>query len=532
MKPFLLAALAASLFAASGSPQPFNTREVIDCALAAILSGGDVPAQEAKISSVFETQIMRTGDPSYGEIPIYSNAAAIEDPNQTVFVAQAAGPLFAGHRSQLSPAFFAEMKPHVRALMEALDKRNVSIDYTNIYLGKNVSLLLLGSAFGDTATVERGRAALHAWMEHTRTYGIHEFDSPAYYATDLDSLSAGYRYAPTAGDREFFRGLLNDFWKDIAQQFFDGSTKLIGPHSRTYDYIRNLGGVDNWLDAAGWAKARPPTNPTMVFVDDNMRAGGYRPPERIVALAHSGPRESTLRWDEDPNHVRRIAILRNVAMGCATGEYGPQDDPLTVAFQGDRRLAEIGIFTHSGEDPYGPHLPSGIACVEAHGIALITMDIDAAPLDAAARGLTTSILLPQDADISAPSSPSGILSAALSGGSFALRFISVDSANGRTPAVAMVADPQVRRYHVLRFVITHLPPGERTTQHHLRMVFLAAIADSSRENAAGLVRDALVDRHTTGDEWIVSATAGRTHLEIVRSLTQISQIYSQRASGG
>lgn len=531
MKAFLLSALAASLLAASGTPQPFNTREVMNAALAAILSGSDVPAQEAKIRSVFETQRMQTGDRSYGEIPVNSNSPAIEDPNQTVFVAQAAGALFAGHRSQLSPGFVAEMEPHMRALMKALDDRNVSIDYTNIYLGKNVGLLLLGSAFGDTAIAERGRTALHAWATHTRAYGIHEFDSPAYYATDLDSLSEGYRYAPTPEDREFFRGALNGFWTDIAQQFFGGATKLIGPHSRTYDYIRNLGGVDNWLDAVGWAKARPATNPSMVFVDDNMRAGGYRPPQRIVALAHSGPREIALRWDEDPNHIRHIAILRNVAIGCATGYYGPQDDPFTVAFQGDRRLAEIGIFTHSGENPYGPHLAAGFVCAEAHGIALITMDIDAAPLDAAARGLTTSIFLPQDADISAPSSASGVLSAALGGGSFALRFVRVDAANGTAPSVAIVADPQVRRYHVERFVITHLPPGAVTKQHHLRMVFLAAVADSSRKDAAALVSGARVDEHTNGDEWTVSATVGRTHLQIVRSLTQIPRIYSVRAGG-
>lgn len=531
MKAFLLATLAAGLLAAAGSPQPFNTRDVMDGALAAILQGGDVPAQEAKIRSVFATQRTSTGDRTYGEIPINSNSEAIEDPNETVFVAQAAGVLFAGHRSKLSPGFVDEMRPHVHALIQALNDRDVSIDYTNIYLGKNVSLLLLATAFGDTATAERARSALHEWAAHTRSYGIHEFDSPAYYATDLDSLSAGYRYAPTAEDREFFRGVLNDFWTDMAQQFFEGGAKLIGPHSRTYDYIRNLGGVDNWLDTAGWAKARGATNPTMVFVDDNARAGGYRIPQQISAVAHSGPRESALRWDDDPNHVRHIAILRNVALGCASGYYGPQDDPFTVAFQGDRRLAEIGIFTHSGENAYGPHLPSGFACVEAHGIALITMDIDAGPLSAAGGGLSTSILLPQDADISAPSSASGVLAASLGGGSFALRFVSVDTVNGRAPAVAMVADPQVRKYHVQRFVITHLPAGERTSQHHLRIVLLAAVGDSGRGNIAALVRNALVDQHTSGDQWIVSASSGRTHLEIVRSLTQIPRIYSQRVSG-
>lgn len=512
-----------------GAIAVFNTREVMDDALATILSGGDVPTQEARIRSVFQTQHMQPGDGSYGEIPINSNSPSIEDPNQTVFIAQAAGVLFAGHSSQLSPAFLADMKPHVSALMQALDKRQVDLDYTNIYLGKNVGLLLLGSVSGDTAKAERGRAALHAWAKHTRTYGIHEFDSTAYYATDLDSLTAGFRYAPTAADREFFRGVLNDFWGDMAQQYFEGAAKPIGPHSRTYDYIRNLGGVDNWLDAAGWVKARPPANPTMVFVDDNMRPGGYQPPDNVVALAHSGPRESTLRWDEDPNHQRYISILRNVAMGCASGEYGAQDDPFTVTFQGDRRLPEIGIFTHSDEDPYGHHLASGFACVEKHGIALVTMDIDATQ-DAAAGGLTTSILLPQDADISAPSTASGILSAALNGGGFALRLVRLDAENGRVPNVAMVADPQAQRYHVVRFAITHLPPGVPATQHHLRLVLLTAVADSTRENVASIVGDARVDEHTNGDKWTVSATVGGTQLEIVRSLSQISRIYSTRVS--
>lgn len=267
----------------------------------------------------------------------------------------------------------------------------------------------------------------------------------------------------------------------------------------------------------------------MVFVDDNARPGGYQPGSAIVALAHSGPRETTLRWDEDPNHVRSIAIFRNVTIGCATGEYGPQDDPFTVAFRGDRRLAEISIFTHSGENPYDRHAWSGLACVEAHGIALITLDIDAAASDPAAQGLTTSIFLPQDADIVAPSSASGVLSAGLSGGAFALRIVRIDFANGRAPTVTMVADPQVARYHVVRFAITHLQPGERATQHHLRMVFLAAVTDSTRQNTAALVAGARINERDAGDAWIVNATVGSTRLEIGRSLTRILQIYSHSA---
>ncbi|MGZ3529738.1 MAG: hypothetical protein ACXVAO_18930, partial [Vulcanimicrobiaceae bacterium] len=81
-------------------------------------------------------------------------------------------------------------------------------------------------------------------------------------------------------------------------------------------------------------------------------------------------------------------------------------------------------------------------------------------------------------------------------------------------------------------VITHLPPGEATAQHHLRIVLLATAVDTADPAAvASRAAAAAVQQQTSGDSWDISADVGGNTLQVTRSLTDIWRIFDERSDG-
>ena len=161
----------------------------------------------------------------------------IKDANAIEFTAQLLGPMLLHYGGKLAPEVRKELERHVHATFAVLTRHNVKVSYTNIYLMKTVSLILMGEAVHDDAAANAGYAQLKEWIDYTNRAGVQEFLSPTYYSVDLNSLNMGYLYAARKGAHEQFGEILDYLWTDIAANSFPARGDLAGPHSRDYDFL-------------------------------------------------------------------------------------------------------------------------------------------------------------------------------------------------------------------------------------------------------------------------------------------------------
>ena len=156
--------------------------------------------------------------------------------------------------------------------------------------------------------------------------GIHEFDSPTYYAVDLNSLGLGYLDAKRPEARARFKAVLDYFWSDMALNCFQGH--LAGPHSRTYDFLHNTRGIDVYLYAEG-LRREPLTEKLdleMTYLAVTLTEKGYHPDAGILALASLPDRVIRQRWDSQAGADRYHYVTKDFAIGSTSGNYGPQVD--------------------------------------------------------------------------------------------------------------------------------------------------------------------------------------------------------------
>jgi len=158
----------------------------------------------------------------------------------------------------------------------------VAITYTNIWLMKTWNLIALGEGLDDDALARQGYTMLGDWLAHTRRTGINEYLSPSYYDVDLESLALISKLSRSPQARQQAREALDLFWHDIALNWYAPAQRLGGTHSRDYNRLFNAGGVNDWVNRAGWtgAAAKPLVGPY-----DN--------------LAWAEPPDSARAWSKD-----------------------------------------------------------------------------------------------------------------------------------------------------------------------------------------------------------------------------------------
>ena len=112
--------------------------------------------------------------------------------------------------------------------IEGCLRHRVATSYTNITTLNSGNLIGLGEAL-DRAERGRGRLpALDAFYLYTWQFGIHEYCSPTYYATDLSGLLFVEERARREQARQQARALLKLWWTDIALNWFPASQKFGG----------------------------------------------------------------------------------------------------------------------------------------------------------------------------------------------------------------------------------------------------------------------------------------------------------------
>ena len=284
---------------------------------------------------------------TYGNFKWYWKSEKPEDLNAVEFSMQDAALLWMRHRDRLPAEARERLERLIKSSIEGIHRHNVSDAYTNIFLMKAWNCIALGENTGRPDLAREGYALLDAWLLYTWENGVHEYVSPTYYGTDLDSLMLIAKFAQQERGRRQAEAALRYFWTDIAANWFEPGKRLSGSHSRDYDYVTGHGYLDNHLWRVGWLEAKPEWVPTHFAA-----LAEWPPPAELRKLAL--PRMVRQRWSSQPGDRSANWVGRSIALGTAGATYGgAMDKPLSVVFAGGDKMPMVNFFMDARNDPFG-----------------------------------------------------------------------------------------------------------------------------------------------------------------------------------
>lgn len=296
---------------------------------------------------------MQDRDPAsstFGNFRWYWRDAGVTDPNAVEFCSFDMHLLWRLHRDFLPDAARDRLDALVGRAVDGCLRHRVPSSYTNIAILNAANLITLGELRGPAAAADEGYRRLDGLAADVWRYGTREYCSPTYYAVDVRGLAVLERFAERDAGRRLAGSLLELLWTDIALNFLPAAERLAGSHSRTYDYPRGLGSLQQDLRWAGWSDIALGKGAEVLHVAQ----GRWMPPDRLLEVARTRfPRLVRQSWGPRQVESRTHWLLADVTLGCSGALYGPNDAPLTVDLPGPPGTVR-GYFLPDGrEDPYG-----------------------------------------------------------------------------------------------------------------------------------------------------------------------------------
>jgi len=531
-----------------------TTRDLTNASLLILRTNGSPAAAEQLMRRVFATQDMDPKSKGYGTVPWKMNDSSIKDPNAIEFTMQALGAVFLGYGDKLSPEFKKEIQEHLRAAMVALANHRVQVSYTNIFLMNTMSTIELAEYLGDADSLQRGDKQWMQWWSYTAANGIHEFDSPTYYAVDLGDLILGYLYVKDAAIHGQIKTALDMFWRDILSNYLLAAQHIAGAHSRDYYFLTGRGGIEYYLYMEGLFDPGKGKfeDQFLEKVDllESEKPGGYRVPQEILDLAKLPERIVQQRWDQAPNVIRYNYLAQDYAIGFATGKYGDQDKMFAADLTAQTPLPSITLVPDDLDSPYGVkkaldrsghskpnHLPLNLSGVQEKGTAVLVADLD----PTAAIGeptYATNLVLPAKAtrilldkktikvssSLDESAGENSVIGVRSGNACFVARILSVDKLNGSAPTIALKADTTGLSNDVLRLAIYHAQSSFAATDtRHLHVAFLVDASeckdDSQLTAAMQRLSDAQVKSSVKDGAWQGEVQVGPLKLAVAEDPT-------------
>ncbi|MDY0165685.1 MAG: hypothetical protein RBS80_04030 [Thermoguttaceae bacterium] len=296
--------------------------------------------------------------PDYGNLWWYWRDGAVTDRNSVEFVTQTATRLWVRHGLKLPPDVATPLMRIMTLGAEGCLRHRVPVWYTNIAILNASNLIALGEILDDTAVAEAGYRRLKDICLWTWKFGVTEYVSPTYYAVNLDGLRWIAARAGQAEGRRQAEALLELLATDIGANWWPPAERLAGAHSRSYNYLHGIGGLDERLALAGWLplQIRPSIHHADAFCDD------WSLPAAARELAGRLARRVRQRWGEGHAEVRSAVLLPDITLSTASAYYGSQDVPMAVDLPGGRSTVRCYFIADGRDDPYGTQrYPTGRA---------------------------------------------------------------------------------------------------------------------------------------------------------------------------
>jgi hypothetical protein len=315
---------------------------------------------EAALSRARTLQDLDPASPTFGNFRWNSAQIGVKDLNAVEFASQLMGYLHLRQSAQLTPTALTCLEQMMSDAIRGLRSHVVKIDYTNIFVMKAWSLIVLGEALGRLDVADDGYRRFDDWYAHTARHGIGEYGAVVYYGIDLDSLALLARFARQPAARAKAERAIRHVWTDLAANWWANGDRMGGTNARTYDYLYGRGYTEAHTWTAGWLRERPELEGAGWLSKDRehlvtfRNAVLWRPlPAWTEAIRARIPRTVVQQWGERPEEQAVHWIGRHVSLA-SSGASRSRDERTLVANLGDTPdIPQLTLFMEGRGDPYG-----------------------------------------------------------------------------------------------------------------------------------------------------------------------------------
>ena len=504
-------------------PEPTSTRFVMTFALQSAALNYHLERVTKAIEILEDLQDKDPASRTYGNFRWYPHQPKPVDLNAVEFIEQQMILLWNLYRDRLTDPDRERLQRMILLSVRGIRSHKVPVEYTNIFVMKTWNCMAIGEAFKQQDLADESYRMFADWLKEVAKNGVHEFLSPTYYATDLQSLALIRHFASRKQDQDAAEAALRFYWVQTRANWFAPAERLGGAHGRDYDYLTGHGAFSIYGVYWGWESV-PSAN--LVLSNGTVRRPGtfFAPtaltnvpdcylwkPEDVSAYAGLDvlPRYVVNRYGSRPEEIATQYIAPDISIGVAGTNSGHEDKFFTINFANGPSMVMGNLFMDGRGDPYGQnkavgkdghkkalHLTPLVASAQAGPSVLLLASFGSpkypAPKDDSLSCLATHLDLPAEVTLwqagkevvaapggGAPLDPAQPAFLRLGKMAVGLRFVDATDDHGKTVPPVFYRDGT--EYDACRISWTHAKASPTGEAH---VLFLATVADGVDSDAA------------------------------------------------
>ena len=264
---------------------------------AAALFSADQQLERANdvVSAVLDHQDVDESSKTFGNFRWWYGEDRVHDRNAVAFMSPWLAHISMEYGEKLTAENAKRLQAALARCINGVHAHSSGPDYTNIWLLKAASLLLIGRAIGQPELQNDAAERLDQWIAYTAENGVSEYNSPCYNAVNVYALEWIYHYATDKTLRAKTARCLDYFYADIFQNWHWEAEIGAGTHSRAYVKDRATG--KSLVAFLLFKQCGQPLNQPLASFHNVFAVNDYPVPEKIRALgAKAGMHPFRLRY--------------------------------------------------------------------------------------------------------------------------------------------------------------------------------------------------------------------------------------------
>ncbi|NOX56366.1 MAG: hypothetical protein GXP27_18360 [Planctomycetes bacterium] len=237
----------------------------------------------AIVAAVLDHQDVDLKSQTFGNFLWWHGETRVRDRNAVAFMSPWLSYLAIEHGERLSRTNRRRLREALGRCIHGVRAHRSGPDYTNIWLLKAASMVMLGRALGKPELESDGAERIDRWIQYTADNGISEYNSPCYNAVDVYALEWIYHYASSETLRKKVAQCLDYLYADVFQNWHWQAAIGAGTHSRAYDRDRDTG--RSLVSCLVFKQCGQPLRERMRSFIYVFAVNDYRVPDRIRAAA-------------------------------------------------------------------------------------------------------------------------------------------------------------------------------------------------------------------------------------------------------
>jgi len=213
----------------------------LEYAAALLAAGQRIERANDVLSAVLDHQDIDANSPTFGNFRWWHDEQRVHDRNAVAFMSPWLSHVALEHGEKLTAENARRLRQALGRSVQGVRAHGSGPDYTNIWLLKAASMVMLGRALGQADLQTDGAARLDRWIAFTAKNGLAEYNSPCYNAVDVFALEWIYHYTTDDPLRQKVARCLDYLYADVFQNWHWEAGIGAGTHSRAYDRDRDTG---------------------------------------------------------------------------------------------------------------------------------------------------------------------------------------------------------------------------------------------------------------------------------------------------